>query len=80
MRASRARNRFSGLEVTFVSDMFIGMTIGKWYDPISERWIAPPDVKSAGDRSRPDPEASPDVRTTCETQRIWNLLVDSARG
>lgn len=80
MRASRARNRFSGLEVTVVSDMFIGMSIGKWYDPISERWIAPPEAKSEGDRPRPDTETSSDVRNSREAQRIWNLLVDSARG
>ena len=67
-------------EVIFVSDMFIGMSIGKWYDPISERWITPSEAKPAGGRSPSEPETSPDVRTRCETQRIWNLLVDSARG
>ncbi|MGY4630035.1 hypothetical protein [Bradyrhizobium sp. USDA 4486] len=63
-----------------MSDLFIGNSIGKWYDPISERWITPPEAKPAGGRSPSEPEASADVRTRCETQRIWNLLVDSARG
>jgi len=75
---SKARNR---REVTFVSDMLTGTSIGKWYDPISERWFAPHETKSGGDRPRSEPEAGPDVRTVCETQRIWNLLVDCcARG
>lgn len=49
---------------------------GKWYDPISERWIAPRELH---------PEARPphtsenhvlELQRTVEIQRIWRALVD----
>jgi len=48
----------------------------KWYDPISERWIAPRQM-------RPDATSPPsgvnhilEFERTLEVQRIWRALVD----
>lgn len=56
------------------------MNIGRWYDPISERWIVPRQAHTVGyDRSIP--EKGLETRKREEQQRIWNLLVDCcARG
>ena len=52
------------------------MTPGKWYDPISERWIAPRELN----RVAPSPRASEnhvlEMQRSVEIQRIWRLLVD----
>jgi hypothetical protein len=57
------------------------MEIGKWYDPISERWFAPREVASLTGCARRCQEEAPDVHERreaqrTEVQRIWNLLVD----
>ncbi|MCG2630312.1 hypothetical protein L6654_27145 [Bradyrhizobium sp. WYCCWR 13023] len=52
------------------------MTPGKWYDPISERWIAPREFHVVA----PSPHASEnhvlEMQRSIEIQRIWRLLVD----
>jgi hypothetical protein len=52
------------------------VNLGKWYDPISERWIAPRELRSVA----PSPHASEnhvlETRRSIEIQRIWRLLVD----
>ena len=52
------------------------MNIGKWYDPISERWIVPRQAHPVGDRQL----GAEKVLESRETQRIWQLLVDSCAG
>ncbi len=53
------------------------MIPGKWYDPISERWIAPRELHVVP----PSPHASEnhvlEMQRSIEIQRIWRLLVDS---
>lgn len=51
------------------------MNIGKWYDPISERWIVPRETRDniAGQSSA---EKVPEGHDRREAQRIWELLVD----
>ncbi|MBR0789866.1 hypothetical protein JQ631_12345 [Bradyrhizobium manausense] len=51
------------------------VTPNKWYDPISERWIAPRELHSAA----PSPASENHVlemQRSVEIQRIWRLLVD----
>jgi hypothetical protein len=56
------------------------MNIGKWYDPVSERWIVPRETRTLG-YGQPNPEKVPETQERRETQRIWDLLVDCcARG
>jgi hypothetical protein len=52
------------------------VNLGKWYDPISERWISPREHL---------PDATPfhssenhvlEMQRSVEIQRIWRLLVD----
>jgi len=54
------------------------MTPGKWYDPISERWIAPRELHVVPPSP---PHASEnhvlEMQRSIEIQRIWRLLVDS---
>jgi hypothetical protein len=57
------------------------MKIGKWYDPISERWFVPREVVSAMMCSQPSGQSMSEIhrRTEeqrAEAQRIWELLVD----
>lgn len=55
------------------------LNIGKWYDPISERWIVPRETTAGNGRS--SAEKVPEGRERDEAQRIWQLLVDCcARG
>jgi hypothetical protein len=53
------------------------VTPDKWYDPISERWIAPRELNVVP----PSPGASEnhvlEMQRSVEIQRIWRLLVDS---
>jgi hypothetical protein len=51
------------------------MMIGKWYDPISQRWILPREATPVA-LALPDSEKSPDIRNSSEAERIWHLLVD----
>ncbi|WBL81964.1 hypothetical protein I3J27_16625 [Bradyrhizobium xenonodulans] len=50
--------------------------LDKWYDPISERWIAPRESRPEA----PSPHASEnhalELQRTIEAQRIWRALVD----
>jgi hypothetical protein len=52
------------------------VNLSKWYDPISERWIAPREFRSAP----PSPHVSEnhvlELQRTVEIQRIWRALVD----
>ena len=56
------------------------VNLGKWYDPISERWVAPRERRSA----TPSPHASEnhvlEMQRSVEIQRIWRLLVDCCAG
>jgi hypothetical protein len=59
----------------------IEMNIGKWYDPISERWFAPREAvphtifpQPTAERVLETHKRSEAQRT--EAQRIWELLVD----
>lgn len=54
------------------------MNIGKWYDPLSERWIVPRQTHIIAAFERSSAEKVPEPRKTAETQRIWDLLVDCA--
>jgi hypothetical protein len=57
------------------------MMIGKWYDPISQRWIVPREERPVAGYSQSNPEKGPETRASREAQRIWDLLVDCcARG
>ncbi|RTE94855.1 hypothetical protein [Bradyrhizobium sp. LVM 105] len=57
------------------------VNIGKWYDPISERWIVPRETHTIVRYGQPGAEKAPDGHERGETQRIWQLLVDCcARG
>ncbi|WFU15867.1 hypothetical protein [Bradyrhizobium sp. CB3481] len=62
------------------------MKIGKWYDPISERWFVPREAVSFSDNSSaaqpPSPERVVEIHRKAEAQRteaqrIWQLLVES---
>lgn len=54
------------------------MNIGKWYDPISERWIVPRETRA--DYGQSSVEKVPDGHERGEAQRIWQLLVDCCAG
>jgi hypothetical protein len=57
------------------------MMVGKWYDPISQRWIVPREAHPVAGYSQSNPEKGPETRAAGEAQRIWDLLVDCcARG
>jgi hypothetical protein len=57
------------------------MMIGKWYDPISQRWIVPREAHPVAGYSQSNPEKGLETRASGEAQRIWDLLVDCcARG
>lgn len=56
------------------------MNIGKWYDPLSERWIVPRQSHIIAAFERSSAEKVPEPRKTAETQRIWDLLVDCCAG
>lgn len=57
------------------------MNIGKWYDPLTERWIVPRQAHNIAALERSSAEKVPEAHKRAETQRIWDLLVDCcARG
>jgi hypothetical protein len=57
------------------------MMIGKWYDPISQRWVVPRETHPVTGHSQSDPEKGLEARKPAEAKRIWDLLVDCcARG
>ena len=49
---------------------------GRWYDPISERWIAPRQMRSQQTPPQPSANHVIELQRTIEIQRIWRLLVD----
>jgi hypothetical protein len=51
------------------------MNIGKWYDPITQRWIVPREVISATICQQSSSERVLEIHK-CEAQRIWDALVD----
>ncbi|QIP04725.1 hypothetical protein [Bradyrhizobium symbiodeficiens] len=57
-----------------------GMNIGKWYDPISERWIVPREARAIAGYGRSNAEKAPEDHAKGEAQRIWQLLVDCCAG
>lgn len=56
------------------------LIIGKWYDPISERWIVPRETRAMAGYGRPGAEKAPEPHEKREAQRIWDLLVDCCVG
>lgn len=56
------------------------MNIGKWYDPISERWIVPRETRAIAGYDQSSTEKVPERHEKGETQRIWELLVDCCAG
>lgn len=59
-------------------------TIGKWYDPISQRWIVPREIRPAAAHLQSSEQKRLDRckkrDNSGETQRIWDLLVDCCAG
>jgi hypothetical protein len=59
----------------------VEMNIGKWYDPISERWFVPRDMVPIVACPQPCERDVMEIRRRTaeqrtEAQRIWRLLVD----
>ncbi len=52
------------------------MNIGKWYDPITQRWIVPREANPIAIFSQANTEKGMDRHESAEAQRIWELLVD----
>ncbi|MBK3663791.1 hypothetical protein JJE66_21510 [Bradyrhizobium diazoefficiens] len=50
--------------------------LGKWYDPISERWIAPRKPRLETKSSHASANHVLELQRTVEIQRIWRALVD----
>lgn len=52
------------------------INLGKWYDPISERWIAPREARPEPTSSHASENDVLELQRTIEAQRIWRALVD----
>ena len=52
------------------------VTPSKWYDPISERWIAPREQYSEAASLHSSENHVLEMQRSAEIQRIWRLLVD----
>jgi hypothetical protein len=52
------------------------VTLGKWYDPISERWIAPREPLREATATQASENHVLELQRTVEVQRIWRALVD----
>lgn len=52
------------------------INLGKWYDPISERWIAPRETRPEPTSSHASENDVLELQRTIEVQRIWRALVD----
>ncbi|MBR1128973.1 hypothetical protein [Bradyrhizobium iriomotense] len=50
--------------------------LGKWYDPISERWVAPREPRHGTISSEASENHVRERERTVEVQRIWRALVD----
>jgi hypothetical protein len=59
--------------LTGVTDM---KNIGKWYDPISQRWIVPRQTTPVTSCGQSTVEHVREITRRCEVERIWHLLVD----
>jgi len=49
---------------------------GKWYDPISERWVAPREMRLGATSPEPSANHIAELQRSLEVQRIWRALVD----
>jgi len=49
---------------------------GKWYDPISERWITPREPRRETSSSQMSANHVQEFERTVEIQRIWRALLD----
>ena len=56
------------------------MNIGKWYDPISERWIAPREARTIAGYGQSGADKVTESHERREAQRIWQLLGDCCAG
>ncbi|UPK40751.1 hypothetical protein IVB18_08370 [Bradyrhizobium sp. 186] len=52
------------------------MNIGKWYDPISQRWIMPRETTPVAACAQSSAENVLNNHTRGEAERIWHLLVE----
>ncbi|WP_271583481.1 hypothetical protein [Bradyrhizobium sp. CCBAU 45389] len=52
------------------------INLGKWYDPISERWIAPREPRQETTSSQVSENHVLELERTVEVKRIWRALVD----
>lgn len=52
------------------------MMSGKWYDPLSERWIAPREARVKATSSPASENHVLELERTIEIQRIWRALTD----
>ena len=52
------------------------VNLGKWYDPISERWIAPREHHSEATSPHATENHVLEMQRSVEIQRIWRALVD----
>ena len=52
------------------------VTPSKWYDPISERWIAPRELHTAASFPHARENHVLEMQRSVEIQRIWRALVD----
>jgi hypothetical protein len=52
------------------------VNLGKWYDPISERWIAPREPNPGPTSSQASENHVLELQRSVEIQRIWRALVD----
>ncbi|WFU21641.1 hypothetical protein QA649_26445 [Bradyrhizobium sp. CB1717] len=52
------------------------VNLGKWYDPISERWIAPREPRQERTSSQASENHVLELERTVEVKRIWRALVD----
>jgi hypothetical protein len=50
--------------------------LGKWYDPISERWIAPREMRSELTSPQPSANHVLELQKSVEIKRIWRALLD----
>jgi len=53
---------------------------GKWYDPISERWIAPRELHAEATSPHATDNHVLELQRNVEIQRIWRALVDCCAG
>ncbi|WP_256805812.1 MULTISPECIES: hypothetical protein [unclassified Bradyrhizobium] len=79
LQESRGPHR-STLRQTRESIGVTEMIIGKWYDPISQRWIVPREARPMATHSPSGAKKVPDTSKTGEAERIWHLLVDCCAG